>query len=602
VWWPGTAGIVGGIFIFLVLMGPVHQWLWDATDGGNPLKSIFSLRFGGLGNRDMLILVTAAMQFLGTLPAILSPAGYTDPDTGKIHSRHRFASIQLTLSIILYGALFFAKKTSTAGATPLEAEGPPTVPTLCLVLVLVMLLCWFLSALTFFFDRFRVPLLLVIATFAFIVSGFPQGDYFYSATKKTLDIHAVSPADLIAQHAGKPIVLVATSGGGIQAEAWTARVLSGIRQDLQDTDQEKDSKFARSIVLISSVSGGSVGAMYFVDMYKPDGTLPPVGNDLENYAAVTEGQASSLDEVTWGLVYPDLLWSLLPPLKGLWFRPFRVLDGPNMTSDRGTELENSWRLSSTLRSATLVGWQRDTASGIRPGVIFNATVVETGERFLLSTTNMGPGPTSEGGQTIGREEFSTLYKDYDIPIVTAARLSATFPYVTPAARIWKQDLFAKDYHIVDGGFSDNYGVATTIEWLDNALRHLEKNKMPSKVIIVQIRASPTSLVEPPTLDGGWFFQVAQPIKTLGAVRGTGQFSRNEVAMDFVQRSQLYGVPIETVEFEFYKDAQGDPVQIPLSWHLTEADKSALRDAWRSGPIVRKRKEFICKFADRPRPQ
>ena len=579
--WSGIVGILGALICFLVLMGPVHDELWDKTVGNTKANRA----------TQIIEILTELTLYLGTIPARISPAGYKEHKTAEIYDRHKFASIQLTFSILLYFLLFWAKRTSTSKAVP------PTIPTLSLVLVLVTLLCLFLSALTFFFDRFRVPLLLVIATFAFVVSGFPQGDYFYNAMKKTSDIQPVSPADLVAQHAGRPIIVVATSGGGIQAEAWTARVLSGLRQDLQRLNQEQDSKFAKSIVLISSVSGGSVGAMYFVDAYKPDGTLPRVGDDLESYTAVIESQASSLDEVTWGLVYPDLFWSLFPPLRGLWFRPFHVLNGPNLTSDRGTALEDSWRLSSTLRSATLGGWQRDTAAGIRPAVIFNATIVETGARFLLSTTTMGPGPTSENGQMIGRKEFSTLYGDYDVPIVTAARLSASFPYVTPAARIWKQDLFAKDYHIVDGGFYDNYGIATTIEWLDNALRHVEKSRMPSKVIIVQIRASPTSVAEASTLDGGWLFQVMQPMKTLEAVRGTGQFSRNAVAMDFLLRPHLYDIPIETVEFEFYKDAQGDPVQIPLSWHLTEADKSALRGAWNSDPIKKKRSEFACKLVD-----
>jgi hypothetical protein len=53
-------------------------------------------------------------------------------------------------------------------------------------------------------------------------------------------------------------VVVAASGGGITASLWTARVLTALQGEV-GTD------FTRSIRLISSVSGGSVGTMYFLD-------------------------------------------------------------------------------------------------------------------------------------------------------------------------------------------------------------------------------------------------------------------------------------------------------------------------------------------------
>ena len=52
------------------------------------------------------------------------------------------------------------------------------------------------------------------------------------------------------------MVVIAASGGGIQASAWTAKVLANMDQQCP--------AFSESIGLVSGVSGGSVGSMYYV--------------------------------------------------------------------------------------------------------------------------------------------------------------------------------------------------------------------------------------------------------------------------------------------------------------------------------------------------
>src|SRR4029077_13539024 len=55
---------------------------------------------------------------------------------------------------------------------------------------------------------------------------------------------------------GGTVVIVAASGGGIVASAWTTTVLQELRK--------ADANFDRELRLISSVSGGSVGAAYYL--------------------------------------------------------------------------------------------------------------------------------------------------------------------------------------------------------------------------------------------------------------------------------------------------------------------------------------------------
>lgn len=54
-----------------------------------------------------------------------------------------------------------------------------------------------------------------------------------------------------------------------------------------------------------------------------------------------------------------------------------------------------------------------------------------------------------------------------ISVATAARLSATFPYVSSAARI-PAEFAPYAFHFVDGGYFDNDGTSSVIEFLMHA--------------------------------------------------------------------------------------------------------------------------------------
>lgn len=588
----GISGVVFGTTAFFFVMTRVHDWLWDLAFERNDLRKadknvqnvadfkpnlVLDFIAGGLGTAILL-----AEKIVK-----VSPEGYVVPGSLKLWNRHAFAIIHLFLSLAFYVGLYLTKWNVVA------RTGPPQLPTLCLVLAMLMLGCFTLSGLTFFFDRFRVPLLSLIALYAALSSFFPQTDHFFLSKplERNSSDHSML-AGTCPESNEAPVVLVAASGGGIQSAAWTAIVLSGLAQDLQGTREH----FDYSVKVISSVSGGSVGAMYFADSYNPDGKLPPVTGDLQNYQAVRNAEASSLDAVAWGLAYPDLGWSVAPFLKGIGLHPLTLMNGLNLTNDRGTALENAWRASPGLKEATLSNWARDAEQCTRPAIIFNSTIVETGERFLITTANLRTNLEKQMPSSQGRQFFSELYKNRDLDIVTAARLSATFPYVTPAARIWERDAFAKSYHVADGGYYDNYGIVSLLDWLD--YRTKLGPPFPRKVIIVQIRGFPTHSSPLPSQNRGSAFELFQPMETLLHVRDTAQFSHNQVDMDFAQREKAYPFPVITVDFEFdEKDASGDPIEPPLSWHLTFMDKYFLGHFWSSKEMIEKRTEFRNRFLE-----
>ncbi len=453
-------------------------------------------------------------------------------------------------------------------------KGDFGVTSISYVLMLSTLLCSLLCGLAFFLDRYRIPTLLVI----FLVVMFAPLRHTYVTTEKGKnEILDLKPHEVLALKKDSPyIILVAANGGGIQATAWTAKVLTELMKVCKDLDR-RDNGCERSIALISSVSGGSVGTMFFLNGYDESGGISK--DVLEKTANVSK--ASSLDYVAGGLVYADFI------------RNFPGVYAAGL-QDRGGALEKSWRdniekefqdkaIAQGL-NADLSKWREDASKGKRPAVIFNSTMVETGERVLLATTDTKK-PTSPDDKTPcssgypklfeGWKNFHTMFPTKDIKVTTAARLSASFPVVGPAPNM-------KDYekegapefagmHFVDGGYNENYGITSLLDWLDEAL--CTDPTFKPKIIIIQIigdrvfkedknvldtreealkkdkevyntenkntaAAAPSPILptkRPDNIDNSWFGQILAPATTILGVRGTAQLTTNEAELEYFLR-------------------------------------------------------------------
>jgi hypothetical protein len=499
-------------------------------------------------------------------------------DEGRVVSLragHGAAFVLFLVTILVYSLLGWWGYLKLGGINP--------IPTLCYLLLLAILLCWTFSGMAFFLDRYRIPVLAVPVALLVATASFSIGpDYYYPVLENPqADGGAGGEASSGEASSGESIIVVAANGGGIQAAAWTARVLTGLEEKCRST-QGCGYRFGDSIRLISSVSGGSAGTMYFVNEYA-GGSLPPDEEELEKIVGRAEG--SSLDQVAWGLVYPDLARTL-NPTPYVW--------GPLLGWDRGRALEKAWSREETSwprREGIKKGlseWRADAENLRRPAVIFNTTVAETGERLPLATTGLPP--QSPGGKRY-YELFGNITPKPDIRVVTAARLSASFPYVSPAARAEVPE--DEHAHLVDGGYYDNYGVSSLVEWLDWKLeKQLEENRSEEaqgeenrpeesnvrRVLIVEIRGAPTADDPDSKSDQGWFYQAVAPAATVLNVRGAGQRIHNDVQIDLLidKWSQMdeQSVTITRAVFEY------DQANTPLSWHLTEDDRLAIERNWR----------------------
>jgi predicted acylesterase/phospholipase RssA len=468
------------------------------------------------------------------------------PEPLRLRSGHVFAMSLAVLAFAFYVGIGYGKA--------YISQTSARVPALAYLLLFAIVLCWTLSALTFFLDRYGFPLLWLLAVLSLATTFTPISDHFFRTV--TLDQrvdHLMKPAELLAQRIAtgrKRLVLVATAGGGIQASAWTVQVLTGLEEQCEMQPTPCD--FRNSVAAISSVSGGSLGSLVYARSY--DHNLPPL----------------SLDEVAWGWTNPDVARVISP---WSW----------NREIDRAWALERKWAEINGLvdtkggKGDTLLSTWADEAHRGMPALIFNSMIVESGRPVVFTTSDFA---RKDNGR--GLRNFYDLYPDPpypDVRVNTAVRLSASFPYVGPAARPSRRSPMAPDYHFVDGGYYDNYGINSLLEWLDDALKNDKLRVELRDILIVQIR--PFGIApEPKPSRHGWGFQVSAPVQGLLKMRDTAQDARDATDLQlFARYNASRKVNLLTVRFAFPgNQGCGKP---PLSWELTNDQAKCISSNWKT---------------------
>jgi hypothetical protein len=480
---------------------------------------------------------------LDGITRLLGP-GYFDTEKQESLPGHLLALALLGIVLVTYGMLGFAFRPSGGWNT--------YFPSLGYLLIIFLLAAWGLSAASFFLDRWRVPTLLMITMSSMIMYSLVQTDHFFPTTEMSeIEIdNSITPIDAFTawkKDEEKPLIVCTVSGGGIAAAAWSAQVLTGL-------EEEFGQPFTQSLSAVSSASGGSVGTMFYLDDF--DSENPRDEGRLEKIRE--SAAASSLRATSWGFAYPDAWRLAIPPVMGSM---------PNV--DRGWALQETWRLSLANPTLALSEWRQRIRRGELPVALFDCTAVETGRQFLLS-----PVDVHETSGFLAHQSFRELYPNRDVDIVTAARLSATFPWVTPITRIDHEA--DRIVHVADGAYVDNYGITTMVEWLEEILPEYVATSARRDVLIIRINVRDASLAEvvdyPRT--GGWANATYGPLLTVLKTNSENQLARNAWVLKlFGDRwSQVDGVRFRVVQFALRSD-------VPLSWKLSNETIKEIRAQW-----------------------
>lgn len=450
--------------------------------------------------------------------------GYIDYRHRRILPGHVFAGVLAVIVLCVYLVGYVALNPAWSGLAG-------RVPPVAYIIVVLMLAGWWLSAAAFFLDRYRFPTLVVVAGWLALVASVAHTDHFFAVGDAVTGDELTAPQMVeraITTDAGS-IIVVTSEGLGLVSSAWTAEVLTRLASELGP-------RFTGSLRLVSVSSGAALGTASFVHEFGPGG-FPQGGAAGERVRRRARTPASS--EGAWGLVYPDLVRTIAPAAV-----PRRA--------DRGWAMEQAWRRAFDGADPTLGDWRKGVREGWRPATAFGVTVVESGERAVLATYDS---PVLSTDVTEGR----------DLAVLTAARLSASFPYVTPVARA---DAGGRTgYHVADGGYWDNYGTVEAIEWLRAARKEIGTRP----VLIIEIRSSPARIPPAPE-DRAWTFALTGPLRALYEVRLDAQHARNDTELALLEDGWGDG-SLTRVRFSLADDLA------PLTWNLGALDVRRIERAW-----------------------
>lgn len=502
--------------------------------------------------------------------------GSWDPEEGGMDVDHFVALgfCAATFAVFVGQAILFRPGSRYVAALPPGA----------LLITLGVLLVWVFGALTFHLRRYRLSPVLAVVVVAGLGYGVFGYDHHFHVQRRSAPA-LLTPEEVVASVGDGNLVVVATTGGGIVAAGWTTLALERL--------VDARPALRREIRLLSGASGGSVGgAFYIAGLREAAGGARgdrPLADVLQE--AHARAVASSLDAVAYGLVFLDVPRLLTG---GLAFG--------RTDADRGYYLEKRWRNLAAGEPVSMHGLAELIKAGVLPAPIFNVTAMETGRRVMATPVTFGSkehprAPTldeyllSPTTGTPAHEPAGTApppAEQVDIDLWTAARLSATFPFVTPAARAYidqQSGTGAAGHHMIDGGYNDNYGVASTLDFLAPVMAARQAGALGFKrLLIIQLRGSnPDSPVPAPA--PGIEATLIGPLIGVLNVRDGATLPRNEAALDqfLALAKDITGLRVKTLVFQPQRRQPGTLVEEPLSWHLTGRQKADLRQRWDSQP-------------------
>ncbi|WP_422929309.1 patatin-like phospholipase family protein [Singulisphaera sp. PoT] len=373
------------------------------------------------------------------------------------------------------------------------------------------------------------------------------------------------------------LVLVVVSGGATRSAYWTSVVLDQLERSL--------GSFGRRVRIISGASGGMLGAACYVtyrrgvaegksterkSLNPSDPSLQPSPSSLLPDWIRFDLPLRSMDPLAWGIAVSEV-W------KAAWpgFVP----------EDRGVILEKDW----TVLRYPFAELAPLEEQGKIPSIIFSPMMVEDGRRLLISNldlslsyerdgkayassplaeaasrqinpdqfaTDNGRDGTERSRTSLSSLEYFRIFREpehRDLFISTAVRMSASFPFVSPAVNLPTDP----PRRMVDAGYYDNYGVQVAAAWIHRNRNWLALNT--SGVLLVQIRDS-SSVRDRMDIDdtppgmaesiGRGFQFFTSPVDAFSKARYTTASFRND--------GEIMG--LDSYNWDFGKDEAGKPIR------------------------------------------
>ena len=365
------------------------------------------------------------------------------------------------------------------------------------------------------------------------------------------------------QNEEKPLlVIINTSGGGTRSAAFTMNAL-------QKIDSATHGELMKKTFLITGASGGMLSAAFFRELYLQKQKNSSI--DLHDKKYVDEISGDLLNPMFSSFVARDLI---APAQK------FKV--GPyTYVKDRGYAFEMKLNQNTEgVLNKQLGDYKQDEFNANIPLIFFNSTVSRDGKKMIISTQpirfmmrtreDTAHFPVTDP-DAIDFTSFFAKQDPYNLSILTALRMNATFPIVLP--NVWLPSKPIID--VMDAGLRDNYGEETALRFLSNFDDWIKENTRG--VLIIQLRDREAGGWENPYYSDNMSDHITKPFFLL-------QHNWYKL-MEYFQNDMLAyytkNIPYNFYKITFQYVADNEESKAALNFHLTQSEKTNIAYSLRS---------------------
>jgi hypothetical protein len=365
------------------------------------------------------------------------------------------------------------------------------------------------------------------------------------------------------------MIFLCASGGGKRASLWTLSAL-------QVADSLTQGKLMENSVLITGASGGLIGASYFRELKLRE----RLGEKINPYASIHRQKISS-DNLN------PLIFSLLANDLFVGFTKFEYA-GKSYQRDRAFTFEDQLnQITEGLMDKPIQAYAEVEGKGITPMVILAPTVINDGRKVYIASKSVSFMNSEEMSfadyhQTkVSGIDFLRFFKEQDsqdLRFLSALRMSATFPYITPNTTLPTDP----PIQIMDAGISDNFGMSDAIRFLYAFHDWVAENT--SGVIFISIRDSPKLATIMPKAGQTIVDDLTQPISSV--YNNFENFQDINSDMLIGQAHSWLDLPIDRIDLQYQSESyvpilqkmdsiRQNSTRASLSWRLTTREKDGI---------------------------
>lgn len=357
------------------------------------------------------------------------------------------------------------------------------------------------------------------------------------------------------QREEKPkMILLSVSGGGQRSALWALN-------SLQRLDSTLNGELMSRSALISGASGGMIGAAYYRELYLRSLKDQVNPNDGRHLTAIAK---DNLNPVIFSLLVNDSFTS---------FRKYEY-DGKYYTKDRGYAFERNLNQNiDNVLDKKLSDYREPEEQGIIPSMILSPTIANDGRKLYITTRPFSFMNVDEDRDepNIRGVDFLRLFEEQDaedLSFMTALRMSASFPYITPTISLPSKPRM----EIMDAGIADNFGVSDALRFAYVFRDWIKENT--SGVVLVMIRdTEPNERIHSrpiPSIMDKLTYPIASVYNNLSSIQDRNNDAHLEQAKDWLDTD------LDVVQIIYGAgDGLSEQERASLSWHLTTREKQSI---------------------------